>query len=61
MAVAARQLQNAQEFARKHSIPQAYGGYEALARDPNIGEFVSDLGQIWVVAPRIWFILIALY
>ncbi|XP_053174497.1 trans-1,2-dihydrobenzene-1,2-diol dehydrogenase [Scomber japonicus] len=46
VAVAARQLQNAQEFARKHSIPQAYGGYEALARDPNI-----DVVYIGVIHP----------
>ncbi|XP_071237081.1 trans-1,2-dihydrobenzene-1,2-diol dehydrogenase-like [Salvelinus alpinus] len=29
-------LQDAQEFAKKHSIPQAYGSYEELARDPEI-------------------------
>ncbi|XP_038158904.1 trans-1,2-dihydrobenzene-1,2-diol dehydrogenase-like [Cyprinodon tularosa] len=36
VAVAARKLEDAQEFAKKHSIPQAYGSYEELARDPNI-------------------------
>ncbi|KAL1007202.1 hypothetical protein UPYG_G00083390 [Umbra pygmaea] len=36
VAVAARKLQDAQEFAKKHSIPQAYGSYEELARDPEI-------------------------
>ena len=39
--MAARKLEDAQEFAKKHSIPRAYGGYEALARDPDIGEFLS--------------------
>lgn len=38
-AVAARSLENAKEFAQKHSIPRAYGSYEELARDPDIGEF----------------------
>ncbi|XP_071750425.1 trans-1,2-dihydrobenzene-1,2-diol dehydrogenase-like isoform X1 [Centroberyx gerrardi] len=36
VAVAARKLQDAQEFAKKHSIPRAYGSYEELARDPDI-------------------------
>lgn len=39
VAVAARKLEDAQEFAKKHSIPRAYGGYEELAKDPDIGEF----------------------
>lgn len=37
MAVAARRFEDAQEFAKKHSIPRAYGGYEDLARDPDVG------------------------
>uniref|UniRef100_A0A4W5RE75 Trans-1,2-dihydrobenzene-1,2-diol dehydrogenase n=1 Tax=Hucho hucho TaxID=62062 RepID=A0A4W5RE75_9TELE len=36
VAVAAWKLQDAQEYAKKHSIPQAYGSYEELARDPEI-------------------------
>uniref|UniRef100_A0A8B9RBY9 Trans-1,2-dihydrobenzene-1,2-diol dehydrogenase n=1 Tax=Astyanax mexicanus TaxID=7994 RepID=A0A8B9RBY9_ASTMX len=36
VAVAARNLQRAQEFAQKHNIPTVYGSYEELARDPNI-------------------------
>ncbi|XP_061922989.1 trans-1,2-dihydrobenzene-1,2-diol dehydrogenase [Entelurus aequoreus] len=36
VAVAARKLEDAQQFAKKHSIPQVYGNYEELARDPNI-------------------------
>ncbi|XP_062287184.1 trans-1,2-dihydrobenzene-1,2-diol dehydrogenase-like isoform X2 [Scomber scombrus] len=36
VAVAARDLQHAQEFANKHNIPRAYGSYEELAQDPDI-------------------------
>ncbi|XP_041662352.1 trans-1,2-dihydrobenzene-1,2-diol dehydrogenase-like isoform X2 [Cheilinus undulatus] len=36
VAVAARELQHAEEFARKHKIPVAYGSYEELAKDPNV-------------------------
>lgn len=46
VAVAARKFADAQEFAKKHSISRAYGSYEELARDPEIGWFLSDLGQI---------------
>ncbi|CAN9506759.1 unnamed protein product [Ophioblennius macclurei] len=46
VAVAARKLPDAQEFAKKHSIPQAYGSYEELAKDPNI-----DVVYIGVINP----------
>ncbi|KAM3877154.1 trans-1,2-dihydrobenzene-1,2-diol dehydrogenase-like [Diretmus argenteus] len=36
VAVAARKLEDAQEFAKRHNIPRAYSGYEELARDPDI-------------------------
>ncbi|XP_008567534.1 PREDICTED: trans-1,2-dihydrobenzene-1,2-diol dehydrogenase [Galeopterus variegatus] len=36
VAVAARDLSRAKEFARKHDIPKAYGSYVELARDPNV-------------------------
>ncbi|KAJ8272268.1 hypothetical protein COCON_G00111270 [Conger conger] len=36
VAVAARDLGRAQEFAKKHNIPKAYGNYEELAKDPEI-------------------------
>ncbi|KAI9546157.1 hypothetical protein NQZ68_029392 [Dissostichus eleginoides] len=36
VAVAARKLEDAQEFATKHSISRVYGSYEELARDPDI-------------------------
>lgn len=39
MAVAARKLENAQDFAQKHNILRVYGSYEELARDPDIGEY----------------------
>ncbi|XP_070832868.1 trans-1,2-dihydrobenzene-1,2-diol dehydrogenase-like [Chaetodon trifascialis] len=35
-AVAARDLQHAEEFAKKHNISRAYGSYDELARDPDI-------------------------
>lgn len=38
VAVAARKLEDAQDFAQKHNILRAYGSYEELARDPDIGE-----------------------
>ncbi|KAL4613215.1 trans-1,2-dihydrobenzene-1,2-diol dehydrogenase-like [Arapaima gigas] len=41
VAVAARKLQDAQEFAKKFSIPHAYGSYEELAKVPEIGKFPS--------------------
>ncbi|XP_047436430.1 trans-1,2-dihydrobenzene-1,2-diol dehydrogenase-like [Mugil cephalus] len=46
VAVAARKLEDAQEFAKKHSISRAYGGYEELARDPDI-----DVVYIGVIHP----------
>ncbi|KAM6943518.1 trans-1,2-dihydrobenzene-1,2-diol dehydrogenase [Xenentodon cancila] len=36
VAVAARKLEDAHEFAKKHSISRAYGSYEELAGDPDI-------------------------
>lgn len=36
IAVAARSLKSAEEFAAKFDIPKAYEGYEALAQDPDI-------------------------
>ncbi|XP_008301296.1 trans-1,2-dihydrobenzene-1,2-diol dehydrogenase-like isoform X2 [Stegastes partitus] len=46
VAVAARKLEGAQEFAKKHSISRAYGSYEELARDPDI-----DVVYIGVIHP----------
>ncbi|XP_005412980.1 PREDICTED: trans-1,2-dihydrobenzene-1,2-diol dehydrogenase [Chinchilla lanigera] len=36
VAVAARELSRAREFAQKHGIPRAYGSYQELAEDPNV-------------------------
>ncbi|CAL8404340.1 unnamed protein product [Boreogadus saida] len=36
VAVGARNLEDAQKFAEKHSIPAAYGSYEELSRDPSV-------------------------
>uniref|UniRef100_A0A3Q3F304 Trans-1,2-dihydrobenzene-1,2-diol dehydrogenase n=1 Tax=Labrus bergylta TaxID=56723 RepID=A0A3Q3F304_9LABR len=46
VAVAARKLEDAQEFAKKHSIPKVYGSYEELARDPDV-----DVVYIGVIHP----------
>ncbi|XP_019935572.1 trans-1,2-dihydrobenzene-1,2-diol dehydrogenase [Paralichthys olivaceus] len=46
VAVAARRLEDAQEFAKKHSVSRAYGSYEELARDPDI-----DVVYIGVIHP----------
>lgn len=35
-AVASRQKQNAEEFAREFNVPNAYGSYEELAEDKNV-------------------------
>lgn len=40
IAVASRNIDKAQEFAEKHTIPISYGGYEAMSKDPVIGEYV---------------------
>ncbi|KAK7099595.1 trans-1,2-dihydrobenzene-1,2-diol dehydrogenase-like [Littorina saxatilis] len=36
VAVAARKVEDAQQFAQKFNIPNAYGSYEQLAQDKNI-------------------------
>ncbi|CAG2060983.1 unnamed protein product, partial [Timema podura] len=36
VAVAARQLNRAKDFATLHNIKAAYGSYEELAKDPNV-------------------------
>ncbi|NP_001086110.1 trans-1,2-dihydrobenzene-1,2-diol dehydrogenase [Xenopus laevis] len=36
VAVAARDLEKAKNFAQIHNIPKAYGSYEELAKDPDI-------------------------
>lgn len=41
VAVAARDLKRAQEFAKLHDAGTAYGSYKELANDSNVGEFRS--------------------
>ncbi|XP_068959470.1 trans-1,2-dihydrobenzene-1,2-diol dehydrogenase isoform X2 [Petaurus breviceps papuanus] len=36
VAVAARDLARAQDFARKHEIPKSYGSYTELTKDPEV-------------------------
>ena len=43
VAVAARSLERAQEFADKHGIPTAYGSYDELLADPNIDAVYNPL------------------
>jgi dihydrodiol dehydrogenase / D-xylose 1-dehydrogenase (NADP) len=38
VAVGARNLKSAQDFAKEHNIGQAYGSYEELLKDPKVGE-----------------------
>ncbi len=53
MAVASRQLETAEAFARERSIPRAYGSYEALLADPEIdviyNPLPNDLHAEWTV------------
>lgn len=42
VAVAARELQHAEDFAKRHKIPRAYGSYDELARDPVVGELLHQ-------------------
>jgi len=37
VAVAARSLERAKQFAETHGIRSAYGSYESLAQDPDVG------------------------
>ncbi|KAM8927942.1 trans-1,2-dihydrobenzene-1,2-diol dehydrogenase-like [Pelodytes ibericus] len=47
VAVAARDLKRAKDFARSHNIPTAYGSYEELAKDRDID--VVHVGVLHVV------------
>jgi dihydrodiol dehydrogenase / D-xylose 1-dehydrogenase (NADP) len=37
VAVAARSLSNAEDFAKNHNIPKAYEGYLKIAEDDDVG------------------------
>uniref|UniRef100_A0A8C0FY28 Trans-1,2-dihydrobenzene-1,2-diol dehydrogenase n=1 Tax=Chelonoidis abingdonii TaxID=106734 RepID=A0A8C0FY28_CHEAB len=47
VAIAARDLARAQDYAQKHGIPRAYGSYEELARDPDV-----DVVYVGVIHPE---------
>ncbi|XP_074873990.1 trans-1,2-dihydrobenzene-1,2-diol dehydrogenase-like [Carettochelys insculpta] len=47
VAIAARDLTRAQEYAERHGIPRAYGSYEELARDPDM-----DVVYVGVIHPE---------
>ncbi|CAM4690083.1 unnamed protein product [Lepidochelys olivacea] len=47
VAIAARDLARAQEYAQKHGIPRAYGSYEELAQDPDV-----DVVYVGVINPE---------
>ena len=42
VAIAARSKEKANKFAEKHQIAVAYEGYEALARDTNVGRLLDE-------------------
>ena len=48
MAVAARNLEDAEKFAEKHSIPAVYGSYEELSEDAAVGPSASSLIGCWL-------------
>lgn len=37
VAVAARNLEKAKEFAKRHGVKSAYGSYESIAQDSDVG------------------------
>jgi len=37
VAVAARSLEKAKQFAERHGVKSAYGSYENIAQDPDVG------------------------
>lgn len=53
VAVAARSLSSAQDFAQKFNIPKFYDGYEKLAGDDEVGmeSFYSLTRSQFTVAP----------
>ncbi|XP_037609765.1 trans-1,2-dihydrobenzene-1,2-diol dehydrogenase-like [Sebastes umbrosus] len=47
--VAARSLERAKEFSKRHGVPKAYGSYEELARDPDV-----DIVYVGVLHTEHW-------
>src|SRR6266511_5258419 len=43
VAVASRDARRAETYAREHAIPKAYGSYEALLEDPDVGAVYISL------------------
>ncbi|KPP74742.1 trans-1,2-dihydrobenzene-1,2-diol dehydrogenase-like, partial [Scleropages formosus] len=52
MAVAARKLEDAQQFAKRHGIPKSYGSYEELAEDQEIDVVYLCVGLLFLHARR---------
>lgn len=48
-AVAARQLQDAEKFAKQHGIEKWYGSYAELFQDPDIGMYLGEWVDIFDV------------
>lgn len=42
VAVGARDLGRAKDFAKLHEIPKAYGSYDELAKDPEVGKNIRS-------------------
>lgn len=42
VAVAARDISRAEEFAKTYNIPKAYGNYGNLAKDEEVGEYLIE-------------------
>lgn len=42
MAIGARKLSDAKQFAKLHKITKFYEGYENLLQDPEVGNLVRD-------------------
>lgn len=55
VAVAARSLDRAAEFAKKHEIPTALGSYEELAKSKDVGEYKHEGGLLNVFFNHIYF------
>ena len=58
MAVAARELESAQTFAKDLEIPKAYGSYEELFKDPDVGKDImmglDKSAHLWLQSVECW-------
>lgn len=48
IAVAAQDLKRAQDFAKEFNMTRAYGSYEEIVKDPEIGKPVICQSQCWI-------------